>query len=119
MDRELSPIAIAGATKVLWSRIDQKTCFKAIKAAGLEPIVIEPLLTGDQLDTDVGAFARELEGDPETILAIVSTTSAFAPRGPDDIEALARLAAKHNVPHLINNAYGLQVPESMNLLTDE
>ncbi len=30
----------AGARHVLWSRIDQKTCLKAITAAGLQPVVV-------------------------------------------------------------------------------
>ena len=40
-------------SRVLWSRIDQKTCLKAITAAGLEPVVIELLKQGDELVTDV------------------------------------------------------------------
>jgi len=34
---------------VVWSRIDQKTCLKAITAAHLKPIVIEEILVGDEL----------------------------------------------------------------------
>ena len=34
---------------VIWPRIDQKTCLKAITAANLTPIVIEPKLVGDEL----------------------------------------------------------------------
>jgi len=34
---------------VIWPRIDQKTCLKAITAANLTPIVVEELLLGDEL----------------------------------------------------------------------
>merc|ERR1712137_1151795 len=40
---------------VIWSRIDQKSCFKAIGAAGLQQVVIElkPIEGTDALGTDV------------------------------------------------------------------
>lgn len=41
------------ARYVLWSRIDQKSCLKAIITAGLEPVPIACLRDGDQLRTDV------------------------------------------------------------------
>ena len=44
--------------RVLWSRIDQKTCLKAITAAGLEPEVIDLLAQGDELVTDVEVSQR-------------------------------------------------------------
>ena len=37
------------ASKVLWPRIDQKTCLKAILSAGLTPVVIENVLVGDEV----------------------------------------------------------------------
>ena len=37
----------------IWSRIDQKTCLKAITAACLVPVVIELVLQGDELRTDL------------------------------------------------------------------
>ena len=37
------------AEYVIWPRIDQKTCLKAITAANLKPIVIEQILVGDEL----------------------------------------------------------------------
>ena len=39
---------------------------------------------------------------------MISTTSCFAPRIPDDVVGIAELCKKFKVPHLINNAYGLQ-----------
>jgi len=32
------------ASKVVWSRIDQKSCLKCIQLVGLEPIVVDPIL---------------------------------------------------------------------------
>lgn len=42
------------------------------------------------------------------IVSIFSTTSCFAPRQCDNILELAKLAKEFDIPHLINNAYGLQ-----------
>ena len=53
----------AAVRRVLWSRIDQKTCLKAITAAGLEPEVIELLAQGDELITDVEVSQRGQEFD--------------------------------------------------------
>jgi O-phospho-L-seryl-tRNASec:L-selenocysteinyl-tRNA synthase len=69
---------------VLWSRIDQKTCLKSIFAAGLVPVVIDLKQEGDQLVTDLDAIQTAMERiGAENILAVVSTTSCFAPRAPD------------------------------------
>eukprot|EP00635_Sarcinochrysidales_sp_CCMP3193_P001000 CAMPEP_0118902776 /NCGR_PEP_ID=MMETSP1166-20130328/7917_1 /TAXON_ID=1104430 /ORGANISM="Chrysoreinhardia sp, Strain CCMP3193" /LENGTH=551 /DNA_ID=CAMNT_0006841991 /DNA_START=196 /DNA_END=1851 /DNA_ORIENTATION=+ len=64
---------------------------------------------GDELLTDAGAVeAKLLEVGSENVLAIVSTTSCFAPRAPDDVEAIGKLCAKYDVRHVVNNAYGVQ-----------
>ena len=39
---------------------------------------------------------------------VVTTTSCFAPRAPDDVVAVAKLCQAAGVPHVINNAYGIQ-----------
>jgi O-phospho-L-seryl-tRNASec:L-selenocysteinyl-tRNA synthase len=97
------------AEVVLWSRIDQKACFKAIKTADLEPIIIDTVWRDGQLVTDTEKFRTTIEQlGPENIVCIYSTTSCFAPRNCDDIAGLAQLAAEFDIPHLINNAYGLQ-----------
>jgi O-phospho-L-seryl-tRNASec:L-selenocysteinyl-tRNA synthase len=74
------------ARYVLWPRIDQKTCAKAVVTAGLELISIPMILDGDQLVTDVKAIEAEIEArGADSILAVLTTTSCFAPRGPDDV----------------------------------
>ncbi|XP_059617149.1 O-phosphoseryl-tRNA(Sec) selenium transferase [Phlebotomus argentipes] len=103
------PISPTGKRKVLWSRIDQKSCFKGIISAGFEPVVIDTISQDDILSTDVEKFKYwigELKSD--NIGCIISTTSCFAPRGCDDVISLAKLAREHNIPHIVNNAYGLQ-----------
>eukprot|EP00201_Polytomella_parva_P000878 CAMPEP_0175087540 /NCGR_PEP_ID=MMETSP0052_2-20121109/29885_1 /TAXON_ID=51329 ORGANISM="Polytomella parva, Strain SAG 63-3" /NCGR_SAMPLE_ID=MMETSP0052_2 /ASSEMBLY_ACC=CAM_ASM_000194 /LENGTH=249 /DNA_ID=CAMNT_0016359893 /DNA_START=225 /DNA_END=970 /DNA_ORIENTATION=+ len=52
---------------------------------------------------------RAIEGvGPSRIAAIVSTTSCFAPRASDDVLGVAILCAEYGIPHMINNAYGVQ-----------
>ncbi|XP_065318724.1 O-phosphoseryl-tRNA(Sec) selenium transferase-like [Gordionus sp. m RMFG-2023] len=41
------------------------------------------------------------------IACVLSTTSCFAPRGADDILAIGMICSKHLLPHVVNNAYGL------------
>jgi hypothetical protein len=50
------------ARYVLWPRIDQKTCLKAVQASGYEPLVVPMRLEGDQLVTDVEVGAGWLPG---------------------------------------------------------
>lgn len=96
---------------VLWSRIDQKSCFKAITTAGFVPIIIDPIRSegGDELQTNIAEFKEKIQNlEPSNILCIYSTTSCFAPRACDNVKELSELAKEFNIPHLINNAYGLQ-----------
>jgi O-phospho-L-seryl-tRNASec:L-selenocysteinyl-tRNA synthase len=104
---------------VVWSRIDQKSCFKGIGAAGLKPIVIELRRAegSDALCTDVEAIRAAVEKLPrEEVLCICTTTSTFAPRVPDAIDEVAVLAKELDVPHVINNAYGLQCSKCTHLI---
>lgn len=94
---------------VLWSRIDQKSCFKCSLTANLIPIVIDTVKEDDELVTNVIEFENQIHKlGASNIVCILSTSSCFAPRACDDLEALAIISKKHNIPHIINNAYGLQ-----------
>ncbi|CAI2368545.1 unnamed protein product [Moneuplotes crassus] len=93
---------------VIFSRIDQKTCLKAIKTANLTPIVVDPIEDGDELITDVEQIEKILDERSSEILCVYCTTSCFAPRGYDKIIEVAQLCKKYETPHFINNAYGLQ-----------
>lgn len=100
----------AAARTVVWPRIDQKSALKAVFAAGCVPAVVENVLEGDELRTDVPGVAAAIAaaGGPESVVAVITTTSCFAPRGCDRVVEVARLCASLGVPHVINNAYGLQ-----------
>ncbi|KAG4077619.1 hypothetical protein HA402_008879 [Bradysia odoriphaga] len=103
------------ASYVLWSRIDQKSCFKSILVANLRPIIIDTIPTEHGLSTNVLAFQQKIEElGPENIVAIFSTTSCFAPRQCDDVSILSLLAKEKDIPHLVNNAYGMQSKRIMN-----
>lgn len=125
-----------GRTVVLWSRIDQKSCFKAVLSAGLECVVVPTRLNGggngggaatDEVVTDLDAMASLLEEYRGRVLAVITTTSCFAPRVPDAVDEVARLVAREaehlegdasggGVAHIINHAYGLQCRDTCKLL---
>jgi O-phospho-L-seryl-tRNASec:L-selenocysteinyl-tRNA synthase len=96
------------ARYVLWLRIDQKACFKAIYTAGLVPVVIGTVVDGDIVRADLNELrAKILELGRDNILCVLSTTSCFAPRARDDVETIATICKEANIGHVINNAYGL------------
>ncbi|CAB9514283.1 phosphoseryl-tRNA(Sec) selenium transferase [Seminavis robusta] len=105
-------------TIVLWSRIDQKSCFKAITSAGLTCIVVPTKLDkdSDSVITDMEAMEAAIKEHEGKVLAIITTTSCFAPRVPDQVDKVATLCAEHGVNHIINNAYGLQCPQTCKLI---
>lgn len=97
------------AKYVLWSRIDQKSCFKAILSANLIPVIIDTIQEDDQVITNLLEFETQIQKlGANSIVCIMSTTSCFAPRACDNVEKLSILAKKFNIPHILNNAYGLQ-----------
>ena len=127
---------------VLWSRIDQKSCFKAIAAAGYTCVVLptQRVAGTDAVGTDLAALQEALEQYRGRIVAVVTTTSCFAPRIPDAVDAVAKLIQEYNtqqrihdqqynnnhpdnatpldttMAHVINHAYGLQCRETNRLL---
>jgi len=107
---------------VIWSRIDQKSCLKAISAAGLEVVPIQLLRDAKYPDdhslrTDTKAIeAKILELGAENVVCVLSTTSTFAPRVPDDVQGIAAICKNLGVGHVINNAYGLQCGKIMHAI---
>mmetsp|Transcript_32331 Transcript_32331/g.52550 ORF Transcript_32331/g.52550 Transcript_32331/m.52550 type:complete len:545 (-) Transcript_32331:138-1772(-) len=102
---------------IIWPRIDQKTCLKAIVNAGFTPVIIENKQEGDQLYTNVEAIEQQIRKlGAARILCVLSTSSCFAPRAPDKIEEIALLCKRMGVAHVVNNAYGLQSPKIMGRL---
>ncbi|KAG2486490.1 hypothetical protein HYH03_014793 [Edaphochlamys debaryana] len=107
-----------GADVVIWSRVDQKTALKAVTAAGLTPHVVQLVKRGDELVTDTQAISAALASlGPDRVVAVLTTSSCFAPRAPDDLEGVARLCAAAGVPHVVNNAYGVQSAATCAALT--
>ncbi len=78
-----------GSKYVIWSRVDQKSCFKAILTAGLEPVIMSLVKHGDELRTDTHSLEDIVNqhGGPDAICAVVTATSVFAPRVADDVPA--------------------------------
>lgn len=106
------------AKYVLWSRIDQKTCIKCISAAGYTPIVVPLKLEGYTLVTDIDRVRSEIERvGANRVACVLSTTSCFAPRAPDDVVSVAKLCQAVEIPHVINNAYGIQSKSMCKLVT--
>jgi O-phospho-L-seryl-tRNASec:L-selenocysteinyl-tRNA synthase len=94
---------------VIWSRIDQKSCFKSILSSNLIPIIVDPLIINGEMITNIDEIRRICsEEKKDEILAILSTTSCFAPRQPDAADKIAEICKEFNICHVINNAYGLQ-----------
>jgi len=107
------------AKYVVWSRCDQKSCFKAILSAGLEPVVVETKLKGDMVVTDMDRLKEVLDKlDPDTIVCVASTSSCFAPRTCDDLVGIATECQTRNIPHVCNNAYGLQSTRCCHLINE-
>ncbi|XP_033100355.1 O-phosphoseryl-tRNA(Sec) selenium transferase-like [Anneissia japonica] len=102
---------------VIWPRIDQKSCFKAIITAGYQPVVIENILEGDELRTNIPEIEKKIdELGAQNIACVYSTTTCFAPRVPDKLEEIAGICKKNSVPHIINNAYGVQLSKCTHLI---
>ena len=109
------------ARYVIWSRIDQKSCFKAIGAAGLQPVVVQLKRDGDQLTTDLAGIEEAIlrvDGGADSVLCVLTTTSCFAPRAPDDLVGVGAICKSMNVPHVVNNAYGVQSSKCMHLIEE-
>nr|VZI31116.1 unnamed protein product [Spirometra erinaceieuropaei] len=56
------------------------------------------------------------DGGPNTVVCIFTTTSCFSPRVPDRLTAVSRLCARYGIPHLVNNAYGVQSRRCMRMI---
>ena len=104
------------AKYVIWSRIDQKSCFKSILTAGFIPLVVENLLIDGEIRTNLVEIESLLKVHGSDVLCVLSTTSCFAPRNPDLVDEIAVLCASYNVGHVINNAYGVQCSTIVKLI---
>jgi hypothetical protein len=56
-------------------------------------VVVENIIEGDELRTDVAAIAAHIERlGPECVACVVTTTSCFAPRGADRVVEVVRMS---------------------------
>lgn len=104
------------ADVVIWPRIDQGTCVKAPQTAGCRLIVVEPVLQGDSLITNLSLIEELLVEHGDKVVCVLSTTSCFAPRTPDKLVQISKLCKQYDTAHLVNNAYGIQCSRCMGLI---
>jgi O-phospho-L-seryl-tRNASec:L-selenocysteinyl-tRNA synthase len=116
MSLVLSALRHGDKNVVLWSRIDQKSCLKAIQTAGLKCVVVPTRIIRDEVVTDLDTMESLLNEYKGRVLAVITTSSCFAPRVPDEVDKVAKLCAQHCVAHVINNAYGLQCKKTCKLI---
>ncbi len=108
-----------GAKRVIWTRMDQKSCLKAIVVFGFDPVVVpNQLIDNGSVRTDTEALETHIlkDGGVDTVVAVVTTSSCFAPREPDKLDEVAKICKKLGVPHVVNNAYGVQCSSTVHLI---
>lgn len=66
------------AKYVVWPRIDQKSCLKAVSAAGCTPLVVENVFEGDELRTDVESI-KSAHPRPYRVPALGGATFRVCP----------------------------------------
>ncbi|MCK4567870.1 MAG: O-phosphoseryl-tRNA(Sec) selenium transferase, partial [Candidatus Thorarchaeota archaeon] len=100
-----------GIKKVLYPRIDHKSPQRGIALAGLEEVQIPTVIEGDAVRVDLGEFEKSITKTKSC--AVLATTTFFPPRESDPVKQIARLCSDHDIPFVINNAYGVQSQETM------
>ena len=109
----LSALKREGGRYVVYPRVDHRSPLKGIELAGLKPRVVEGVVEGDAVRVPVDDVVEAVDGETA---AIVSTTTFFPPREPDDIKGIAKAARDLGVPHIVNNAYGVQSRDIMRMV---
>ena len=98
---------------VLVPQIDHNAVLKAIDLMGLKTKIVKGKIHGDAVKIPIEDIESSLDDD---CFAIISLTSFFPPREPDNIKNISRLAQEKGLIHVIINAYGVQSPEWMKLI---
>ncbi|SCM19338.1 O-phosphoseryl-tRNA(Sec) selenium transferase, putative [Plasmodium chabaudi adami] len=93
---------------VIISRIDHKTCYKCLDFCNLKYIVVDMIFINDELQTDEKKIENLMKKLNEKICCIITVTSSYAPRNSDNILKISQLCNKYDIPHVINNGFGLQ-----------
>jgi O-phospho-L-seryl-tRNASec:L-selenocysteinyl-tRNA synthase len=100
-----------GIKKVLYPRIDHTSPKRGIALAGLDEVQIPTVIEGDAVRVDLGEFEKSINKTESC--AVLATTTFFPPRESDPVKQMARLCSDHDIPLVINNAYGVQSQEIM------
>lgn len=98
---------------VLVPQVDHKSLLKSIDLMGFKTKIIDGKIFGDAVRIPVENIKSNLDKD---CFAIISITSFFPPREPDNIKEISKLAKENDLIHIIINAYGVQSPEWMKLI---
>lgn len=101
----------SGIEKVLYPRIDHRSPQRGIALAGLEEVQISTIIEGDAVRVDLGELEKSIANTKSC--AVLATTTIFPPRESDPVKPIARLCSDHDIPLVINNAYGVQSQETM------
>jgi len=98
---------------VLVPQIDHNALIKAFDLVGVKKKVVKGRKFGDAVRISIEDIEANLDDD---CFAIISLTSFFPPREHDDIKEISKFAKKHDLVHIVINAYGVQSPEWMKLI---
>jgi O-phospho-L-seryl-tRNASec:L-selenocysteinyl-tRNA synthase len=95
-----------GVKRVLYPRIDHTSPHRAIALSGLEEVIIPTMIEGDAVRADLDFLEKKIKNGESS--AVLTTTTFFPPRESDPVKDIAKTCAEHDVPLVINNAYGVQ-----------
>ena len=98
---------------VLVPQIDHNALIKAFDLVGVKRKVVKGKTFGDAVRIPIEDIEASLDND---CFAIISLTSFFPPREHDNIKEISKFAKKHDLVHIVINAYGVQSPEWMKLI---
>jgi len=98
---------------VLVPQIDHNALIKAFDLVGVKRKVVKGRKFEDAVRIPIEDIEACLDND---CFAIISLTSFFPPREHDNIKEISKFAKKHNLVHIVINAYGVQSPEWMKLI---
>lgn len=104
-----------GVKRVLYPRIDHTSPRRGIEFSGLKAITTSTVLEGDAVQADLGALEQALSKNPDA--AVLATTTFFPPRESDPVKAIAKMCHEHDIPLVVNNAYGVQSASIMSSLS--
>ncbi|MBY8988432.1 MAG: O-phosphoseryl-tRNA(Sec) selenium transferase [Candidatus Lokiarchaeota archaeon] len=104
---------LASKRTVIVPQIDHNALIKAFDLIGVKRKVVKGKKFGDAVRIPIEDIEESLDDD---CFAIISLTSFFPPREHDDIKEISKFAKKHDLVHIVINAYGVQSPEWMKLI---